>query len=60
MAVKDNAKPVTPVLFVRGDAARRGEPVERRFLQILAPAKTPFSSETNASRPYTEIQIGSV
>ncbi len=45
MAVKDKPKPVTPAIFIRGDAARRGDPVERRFLQVLDPAKTPFTAD---------------
>jgi hypothetical protein len=45
MAVKDKAKPVSPVIYVRGDAARKGAPVERRFLQVLDPQKTPFAAD---------------
>lgn len=45
MAVKDKAKPVAPVIFVRGDNAKRGDPVDRRFLEVLDPAKHAFSPE---------------
>jgi mono/diheme cytochrome c family protein len=50
MAVKDKAKPVTPVIYIRGDAARKGDPVERRFLEVLDPAKTPFPSDHSGRR----------
>ncbi len=43
MAVRDKAKPVTPVVFLRGDTAKRGDPVDRRFLEVLDPAKKAFS-----------------
>lgn len=43
MVLKDADKPVKPVIFVRGDAAKRGDPVDRRFLEVLDPEKTPFS-----------------
>jgi hypothetical protein len=45
MAVKDKAKPVSPVIYIRGDAARRGAPVERRFLQVLDPELKPFAAD---------------
>lgn len=45
MAVKDKAKPVKPVIFIRGDSARRGDAVERRFLEVLDRKKTPFSAD---------------
>jgi mono/diheme cytochrome c family protein len=45
MAVRDKAKPVQPVIFVRGDPARRGDPVERRFLSVLDAQKTPFAAD---------------
>jgi hypothetical protein len=54
MAVKDKAKPVAPVIFVRGDSARRGDAVDRRFLQILDPAKTPFSADKSGRRELAE------
>jgi mono/diheme cytochrome c family protein len=47
MALKDRAKPVSPVIFVRGDAARRGDPVDRRFLEILDPSKKAFPLENS-------------
>ena len=54
MAVKDKTKPVTPVVFVRGDSAKRGDPVDRRFLQILDPTKKPFSAENSGRRELAE------
>lgn len=42
MSVKDRAKPVNPVIYIRGDSARKGDAVERRFLEILDPDKRPF------------------
>jgi len=42
MAVSDRDNPVTPVVFLRGDPANKGDRVERRFLEVLDPAKTPF------------------
>ena len=50
MAVKDKAKPVAPVIFVRGDAARQGDKVDRRFLQFLDPQKTPFPADHSGRR----------
>lgn len=35
MALVDQAQPVDPVIFVRGQPGNRGEAVPRRFLQIL-------------------------
>jgi hypothetical protein len=54
MAVKDRAKPVTPVIYIRGDAARKGDAVERRFLEILDPEKKPFSKEQSGRRELAE------
>lgn len=54
MAVKDTAKPTQPVVFVRGDPAKRGEAVERRFLEILDPKKTPFSSTQSGRKELAE------
>lgn len=44
MVVNDSAKPIQPVVFVRGDPGKRGDTVDRRFLEILDPKKTPFSA----------------
>jgi mono/diheme cytochrome c family protein len=45
MTVKDKAKMITPAIFIRGDSARRGENVDRRFLQLFDPKKTPFAAD---------------
>ncbi len=45
MAVKDKANPIKPAIFIRGDSARRGDTVDRRFLQLLDPQKTPFAAD---------------
>src|SRR5690606_4529553 len=45
MAVADKAKPVEPVIFIRGEVNRRGDTVERRFLEVLDPEKTPFPAD---------------
>ncbi|MBA4016168.1 MAG: hypothetical protein C0483_03160 [Pirellula sp.] len=43
-AIEDKPKPVNPVIFLRGDSARRGDPVPRRFLEVLAgKERTPFA-----------------
>jgi mono/diheme cytochrome c family protein len=54
MAVMDTAKPVQPVVFVRGDPAKRGDAVERRFLQVLDPKKTPFSATQSGRKELAE------
>lgn len=47
MAVTDSARPVTPVIFVRGDINRKGDPVPRRFLQVLDPSQTPYPEDSS-------------
>ena len=42
MVMKDKPKMARPVIYIRGDPARRGDAVERRFLELLDPQKTPF------------------
>ena len=54
MAVMDTAKPIQPAVFVRGDPAKRGEAVERRFLQVLDPKKTPFSATQSGRKELAE------
>ena len=54
MTVRDKTKPVTPVVFLRGDAARRGDAVDRRFLQVLDPKKTPFAADRSGRRELAE------
>lgn len=58
MVVKDKAKPVTPAIFVRGDRAKRGDRVDRRFLEVLAPEKKPFPADRSGRRELAE-QIAS-
>lgn len=44
MVVSDIPRPVEPVVFIRGQAGRRGKSVPRQFIQVLSEAKpTPFS-----------------
>ena len=44
MVVSDNSTPVEPVVFIRGQAGRRGKKVPRQFIQVLSPAKQdPFT-----------------
>ena len=54
MAVKDKAQPMTPAIFIRGDSARRGNKVERRFLQLLDPKMTPFAADQSGRRELAE------
>ncbi len=43
MVLNDAPKPVEPQIFLRGDPARRGRTVPRRFLKVLSgPERTPF------------------
>ncbi|QDT53125.1 Planctomycete cytochrome C [Caulifigura coniformis] len=42
MVVQDNPSPTEPVIFVRGNAGRRGEKVPRRFPRILNHAGAAF------------------
>lgn len=50
MTVTDRAKPVTQAIFVRGDPARRGDTVERRFLEVLDPKKQPFPEDRSGRK----------
>ncbi len=54
MAVADKAKPVTQAIFVRGDPARRGDTVERRFLEVLDPKKQAFPSDRSGRKELAE------
>ncbi len=45
MAVADKAKLVEPVIFIRGESTRRGDSVERRYLELFNPDKTPFPDD---------------
>lgn len=42
MVLLDSPKPVSPVVFIRGNPARRGKTVPRRFPQILSAADSEF------------------
>ena len=50
MTVRDKPKPVTPVIFIRGESARRGDSVPRRFLQVLDKKQTPFAADHSGRR----------
>lgn len=52
--MKDKAKMIKPVIFVRGDPARRGDAVDRRFLEVLEPKKTPFPEAQSGRRELAE------
>jgi hypothetical protein len=54
MALKDRAKPVKPVIYMRGDPAKRGDAVDRRFLEVLDPKKTPFPAEQSGRKELAE------
>ncbi len=47
MLVSEVAKPPASFIFVRGDAAARGEQVPRRFLQVLDAPQTSFPSDSS-------------
>ncbi len=42
MVVADLPKPVQPVVFVRGQAGRRGKQVPRQFVEVLSENRKPF------------------
>ena len=45
MVVRDRDKPVEPVIFQRGDPAKRGDRVPRRFLQLFSDVRSdPFEN----------------
>jgi hypothetical protein len=44
VVLRDRAVPVEPRVFLRGDPARRGDPVPRQFLSLLSgPGRRPFT-----------------
>lgn len=47
MIVTEKKNPPAAFVFLRGDAAARGERVERRFLQILAPEMQPYPEDAS-------------
>ena len=58
MVMLDKPKMNKPVIFIRGDPARRGDAVDRRFLEVLAPDKKPFPEAQSGRRELAE-QISS-
>ncbi len=55
MVMNEKAKMVKPVIFVRGDPARRGDAVDRRFLEVLEPEKTPFPKRRAAGENWPNV-----
>ncbi|MCA9136166.1 MAG: PSD1 domain-containing protein [Planctomycetales bacterium] len=47
MVVSERGKPPASFIFVRGDAAARGEAVPRRFLKVLDPQQVEFPSDAS-------------
>lgn len=47
MIVKERPQPAQSFVFLRGDPARRGPAVQRRFLSVLDTAQTPFSTDNS-------------
>ncbi len=47
MVVTENPKPTPQYIFVRGDAAARGELVPRRFVQILDQQQSEFAADAS-------------
>lgn len=47
MALGEAKRPTNPKIFIRGDAANRGESVPRRFLRILDPGQKPFPKDAS-------------
>ncbi len=54
MALLDRERPVEPVVFLRGDPARRGPRVPRRFLQLLAGPNAPPFRDGSGRRELAE------
>ncbi|PHS02834.1 MAG: hypothetical protein COA78_20040 [Blastopirellula sp.] len=50
MAVKDLARPREPVIFLRGNAARRGDKVPRQFLQVVSTVEAPKPFQNGSGR----------
>ena len=47
MLVSEQAQPADSFIFVRGDAAARGDQVPRRFLQVLDAQQSPFPDDSS-------------
>jgi hypothetical protein len=48
MVVRDKPAPTEPVVFVRGNPGRRGDPVPRRFLEVIAgKERQPFAKDAS-------------
>jgi mono/diheme cytochrome c family protein len=54
MAVRDKPKPMEPVIFIRGERERKGDRVDRRFLEVLDPRKKPFPADHSGRRELAE------
>lgn len=54
MAIQDRPKPIQPVIYLRGDPSKPGKPVDRRFLEVLDPHKTPFSAIQSGRKELAE------
>ncbi len=50
MVLRDKANPVEPVVFVRGNPGRRGDPVPRRFLEVLSDEQRPTFAKDASGR----------
>ncbi len=47
MSVTDLARPKEPRIFIKGDPRNHGDPVRRKFIDILNPTKQPFRASTS-------------
>ena len=56
MSISEAKKPVSPVIFIRGEASQKGEKVPRRFLKVIDPEQPAFS-EDNSGRLDLAIKI---
>lgn len=54
MVLLDKEKPVTPVIFVRGNPGRRGDRIPRRGPQILNPAEDAVFKQTSGRKEFAE------
>ena len=50
MAVRDFPKPREPVIFLRGNPARRGDRVPRQFIQVVSTAEPPKPFQQGSGR----------
>ncbi len=54
MALQDKAKPVNQAIFIRGESNKRGDVVERRFLEVLDKSKAPFPDDRSGRKELAE------